>query len=139
MSAVQLVASNELRKDATRLSSDAEALVARQRLAGLLKRPLGADQAAQVALLNKRGLQASCNELGISEADYVQASLPPKPKITLGRLVGAPDLEIERQLILNVILLVTLPARTDVARERFRTARITRSRGVATACRRQAF
>src|SRR5258708_8828296 len=45
----------------------------------LLSRPLGMDGAIQIALLNNRGLQASYSELGIAEADLVQAGRLPNP------------------------------------------------------------
>jgi len=45
----------------------------------LLSKPLGMDDAVQIALLNNRGLQASYGELGVSEADLVQAGRLPNP------------------------------------------------------------
>src|SRR5689334_21119723 len=39
------------------------------RVAELLKQPLTADSAVEIALLNNRGLQADYGELGIAEAD----------------------------------------------------------------------
>ena len=57
-------------------------------VAHLLKRPLTADAAVQIALLNNRGLQAAYNELGIAEAVRVQQSLPPNPTISISRISG---------------------------------------------------
>src|SRR4051812_28143225 len=55
------------------VAADAEV----QRAVGsLLRRELTADRAAQVALLNNRSIQANLEELGIAQADYVQALLP---------------------------------------------------------------
>lgn len=48
-------------------------------LRGLLARPLTADAAVQVALLNNRNLQATFEELGIAQADFVQAGLLRNP------------------------------------------------------------
>ena len=47
----------------------------------LLKRPLTADAAVQMALLNNRGLQAAYNELGIAEAVNVRQSPAAKPDV----------------------------------------------------------
>ena len=44
---------------------------AEARVDELLRRPLTADGAVQVALLKNRGLQAAFNDLGVSEAQYV--------------------------------------------------------------------
>ena len=59
-------------------SRDKEAHAA-ARVKQLLAKPLTAASAVQIALLNNRGLQAAYNELGISEAQMVEASLPPAP------------------------------------------------------------
>jgi len=48
---------------AIRTSEDADR--AKQRVDALLRRPLSADAAVQVTLLNHRGLQAAYNELGL--------------------------------------------------------------------------
>lgn len=45
-----------------------------QRVDELLRAPLTADSAVQIALFNNRGLQARFAEIGIAEADIVQAS-----------------------------------------------------------------
>ena len=46
----------------------------------LLSRRLTTASAVQIALLNHRGLQAAYNDLGISEAQTAEASLPPPPR-----------------------------------------------------------
>lgn len=45
----------------------------------LLQRPLTADSAAQIALLNNRRLRATLEEVGISQAELVEASTPRNP------------------------------------------------------------
>ena len=47
----------------------------------LLKRPLNASRAVQIALLNNRDLQASYASLGVAQADLVQAGLLTNPVI----------------------------------------------------------
>jgi cobalt-zinc-cadmium efflux system outer membrane protein len=48
----------------------------------MLRRPLSADDAVQVALLNNRSLQAQYEALGIAQADLVQAGLLSNPAFT---------------------------------------------------------
>ncbi len=84
----------------------------------------------QVALLNNRGLQAAYNDLGVSEAEYVQTSLPPNPAITVGRTIGTGNFaEIGFQLVGNLLAFATLPRRTEIAKREFEEARY---RAVAT-------
>ena len=54
--------------------TDDEANTVRGRVKELLAKPLGPTEAVQIALLNNPGLQASYAEVGIAEADLVQAS-----------------------------------------------------------------
>jgi outer membrane protein TolC len=124
MSLVQGIAFAELKADAVKVSTESDNAAAAERVAALLKRPLTPGATVQIALLNNRGLQASYNELGISEAQYVQASLPPSPRFGFNQLVGDLEVEITRQLVGNVLALATLPARSEIARERFRAAQL---------------
>jgi cobalt-zinc-cadmium efflux system outer membrane protein len=49
------------------------------RLRSLLQRKLTADDAVQIALLNNRDLQAMYSDLGVAQADLVQAGLLRNP------------------------------------------------------------
>ena len=122
MGTAQTVALVELGKDVAKVTSEAQAVTAQDRVDQLLRRPLTPDAAVQVALLKNRGLQASFNDLGVSEANFVQASLPPVPTITLGRLSGPGSLDIERQILVSLLQLATLPARQAIAANRFQAA-----------------
>jgi outer membrane protein TolC len=124
LSTARDIAVAELGHPIAKVASDADAALARQEIARLLKGPLSAEQAVAVALLANRGLQAAYNELGISEARFVQASLPPNPRISLSRFGGDFTLEAERQLVANLLALATLPARRDIAADRFRAAQL---------------
>ncbi|MBI3435098.1 MAG: TolC family protein [Proteobacteria bacterium] len=124
MDAVADIAARELRKDVVAVRTPQEAEAVRARIAQLLARPLDADAAVQIALLNNRGLQASFNELGIAEARMVGASLPPNPGFSVERLSGPVEIEVEKRIIANVLALVTLPARAKIASERFRAAQL---------------
>ena len=52
---------------------------AADQLGSLLNRPLTADDAVQIALLNNRDLQATYSDLGVAQADLVQAGLFSNP------------------------------------------------------------
>lgn len=119
----------EIGRDAVKLSSTEENRRARERVQALLSEPLTEGSAVQIALLNNRGLQAAYNDLGISEAEYVQTSLPPNPAITLNRTFGTGFVEFGFQLIGNLLAMATLPRRTEIAKREFEEARY---RAVAT-------
>jgi outer membrane protein TolC len=113
----------EISKDVVKIASDEQAAQARAQVAALLAGPLSAEQAVQIALLNNRSLQAAYNNLGISEATYVQASLPPNPSLSLLRVAGTGVANFEVRLIEDILNLITLPRRTAIAAERFGQAR----------------
>lgn len=110
-------------KDTVKIASIGDAEAVDGRISALLRKPLTADSAVQLALFNNRGLQAEYNSLGISEAAFVEASLPPNPVIGVERLATGGELEIERRVIANVLALLTLPARSEIARMQFEAAR----------------
>jgi outer membrane protein TolC len=124
MAPVATFADVTLGKDVAVLRTDADMQAARGAIERLLKRPLTADAAVQIALLNNRGLQAAYNELGLAEAGMVGASLPPNPTIALSRMGGAGEIEIERRIVANILSLATLPARAEIAAQRFRQAQL---------------
>jgi outer membrane protein TolC len=80
------------------------------------------EDAVQIAMLNNRGLQAAYNDLGISEAAYVAASLPPNPRISLSRIAGSGIVEIEAVIVTNILGLLTIPARREIAERQFSQA-----------------
>lgn len=122
MTVVETAAASELGKDVIKITNEqAEAHVA-ARVKALLSKPLTVSSAVQIALLNNRRLQAAYNDLGISEAQMVEASLPPAPRLGFARLVGSGGFEIERQIVQNVLALLTLPRRREIAEARFRQA-----------------
>jgi outer membrane protein TolC len=110
-------------KNVVKIASAEQAQRAKEQVAGLLARPLSADMAVQVAFLNNRNLQAAYNDLGISEADYVQASLPPNPGVSLMDIAGTGVVNFELRLIGDILSLITLPRRTAIAAEHFAHAR----------------
>jgi outer membrane protein TolC len=90
----------------------------------LLAKPLTADTAVQVALLNNRSLQASLAELGIAEADLVQAGRVRNPSFTFGRLRGGDDVEIDRGVMFSLMGLLTMPIQVKIETRRFEQAKL---------------
>ena len=90
----------------------------------LLKQPLSAERAVEVALLNNRGLQAALADLGIAEADLVRADRLANPVFSVGRLAGGGVTEIDRSVMFNVLGLLTLPVASEVARGQFEQAQL---------------
>ncbi len=121
------LAKHDLKSDVAHVRSEADVASARAQVARLTKKPLTADMAVQIALLNNRGLQAAYDELGIAEAVRVQQSLPPNPTIGITRLAGPAETEIDRQIVASIVLLATLPARSEIAADRFRQAQLAAS------------
>jgi outer membrane protein TolC len=91
-------------------------------VAALLGRPLSAEDAVQIALLNNRMLQGSFEELGISEADLVQAGRLPNPRFDLRHASAAGQYDVEETLSLNVLSLLTMPYARDIEKQRFAEA-----------------
>jgi len=124
MGVVATIAQQELKKDAAAIRSPEEAEAAGATVRRLLGRTLTADAAVQVALLNNRGLQAAYDELAIADAERVGQSLPPNPTYSWRRIQSGPALESEMQLVTDIIALATLPARSELAAERFHQAQL---------------
>lgn len=124
MSVTADIAGKILNKDIVAIRSEEDVAAARVQVERLLKRPLTADAAVQIALLNNRGLQASYNELGIAEAVRVQQSLPPNPHFSVTRMTGSVETEIERQIVASILALATLPMRSEIAADRFHQAQL---------------
>ena len=98
--------------------SDEEADTVRGRVKELLAAPLGASEAVQIALLNNPGLQASYAEVGIAEADLVQASRWRGPTFSFGRLSRNGVTEIDRGVFFDVLGLLTIPLNTRAGESR---------------------
>ena len=107
--AVSKTATEQLGKDLQWARSDADLDAIAQRVAELLRAPLTADSAVQIALLNNRGLQASFQALGIADADRVQASRLPNPGFSFGRSRRGDEREIERSLSIDLGHLLLMP------------------------------
>ena len=98
--------------------SDKEADTVRGRVKELLGKQIGPNEAVQIALLNNPGLQASYAEVGIAEADLVQASRWRGPTFSFGRLHRGDETEIERGVFFDVLGLLTIPLSTRASESR---------------------
>jgi cobalt-zinc-cadmium efflux system outer membrane protein len=98
---------------------------AAEKLDSLLKRQLTADDAVQIALLNNRELQAVYSDLGVAQADLVQAGLFNNPifdaAVKFPVSGGRPDLELGAAM--NFLNIFYMPLRKRVAAARFEEAK----------------
>jgi outer membrane protein TolC len=104
--------------------ANADAAPAQEALDALLKQPLSPDGAVRVALLNNRGLRASLAELGVAEADLVQAGRMANPGFSFGRMSGGGETEIERSVMFDLVGLLTIPIRREIEARRFEGAKL---------------
>ena len=114
---VQQAAKDRLGKEVKWARSDADRDAIDKRVAKLLEQPLSVEDAVQIAVLNNKGLQASFSELGISEADRVQAGRPPNPGFSFGRLTQGSSVEIDRGIQFNLARLLMLPMVNQIRSE----------------------
>lgn len=92
----------------------------------MLARPLDADAAVQVALLNNRNLQATYEQLGIAQAELVEAGLMKNPVFD-GSLRfkegGAGSPTIDLAVAFDFLDVFFIPLRKSVAAARLESAR----------------
>jgi len=100
-------------------AEDAQAQAA---VASLLSRPLTADSAVQIALLNHRNMQATYEELGIAQADLVEAGLLKNPTFYFERRLPGQAAEID--LVQEFIDILLLPLRKRIAAAQFEAAKL---------------
>ncbi len=132
MSTVTIAARDDLRKNVVKIGDEMQAAAADMQVKALLKKGITADRAVQIALLSNKRLQAAFNDLGISEAEYVAASLPPNPKLSLLDLRSGADFSIERRFVTDILSLWSLSTRKEIAAASFKSAQL---RAVASTLR----
>jgi cobalt-zinc-cadmium efflux system outer membrane protein len=107
------------------LGTDLEVEVAKE-VRTLLQAPLTVEAAIQVALVNNRTLQALYADLGVAQADLVQAGLLKNPVFDADVLFalsgGRPDLDLS--VALSFLDIFYLPLRKRVATARFEEAKL---------------
>lgn len=93
---------------------------------GLLGDSLTADEVVQIALLNNRWLQAIYEDLGVAQADVVQAGLLHNPifggDVTFPVSGGVPDLFLS--VVTSFLDIFYIPLRKAVAESAFETAKL---------------
>ena len=119
LAGVEQTTKERIGKDVKWARSDADRDAIASRVRELLQKPLSIEDAVQIALLNNNGLQASFFELGISEADLVQAGRLPNPHFSMLRARHEQDYKIEQALTFNLFSLITMPIATAMERRRF--------------------
>ncbi len=117
--AVRDAAHRQLAKDIQWPRTPQERAKTDAQVAALLQRPLSVEDAVQIALLNNRALQAAFEELGISEADLVQAGRLPNPRFDLRHAGAAGQYDIEETVSLDVLSLLTMAYARDIEKQRF--------------------
>jgi cobalt-zinc-cadmium efflux system outer membrane protein len=86
----------------------------------MLKEELTVDQAVQIALLNNRRLQATYENLGLAQANLVQAGLLRNPVFNAGILFrSTAPVDLEFSVVQDFLSIVFLPARRQVAADQF--------------------
>ena len=118
-SAVEKTAKDRLGKEVQWARTDGDQDMIVKRVSDLLSKPLTVDDAVQVALLNNRGLQASFQDLGITEAEVVQAGRLPNPGFSFSRLKRGNEVELERGLHFNIARLLAMPLVSQMEARRF--------------------
>lgn len=84
-----------------------------------LDKPLGADDAVRIALLNNPRLQSDYAELGFAAADLIEAGRPRNPGFSFAKLRKGTEREIGRTAFFDVISLLTVPWRAQIASRQF--------------------
>jgi outer membrane protein TolC len=103
-----------------RSAEDADSV--RARVKELLAQPLSAENAVQIALLSNPGLQSRYAEMGIAEADLVQASRWSGPTWSFARLKRGDEVEREASVFFDVLGLISIPLSTRAQEKRFDAA-----------------
>jgi outer membrane protein TolC len=100
-----------------------EAEDVRERVKQLLAKPLGPEDAVQIALVNNPGLQASYAELGVAGGDLLSTVLP-NPQLSYLRTQHEGEYKIETVLSFNILSLVTVPMAMRAQERRFAQAKL---------------
>ncbi len=104
----------------------------RDRVRGLLASGLTVDAAVEIALLDNRNLRALYSDLGVAQADLVQASLLHNPvaDATAGFPVAGGTVDLTFGLAVDVIDVLYVPLRKRVAAARFEETKLRVAAGV---------
>lgn len=97
-----------------------------ERLRALLERKLTADDAVQIALLNNRDLQAMYSDLGVAQADLVQAGLLRNPVLdaSVAFHLGPVRPDLQLGVVFGLLDTLYVPLRKRVAAAQFEEAKL---------------
>jgi cobalt-zinc-cadmium efflux system outer membrane protein len=121
----ELVAARTGTPDPIPAEQDEEARArVRERVAKLVAEPLTLERALQIAMLNNRGLRAQLEELGVAQADLVQAGLLENPVIAGDLVISTKGNGLGGGLSLSQSLLSVflVPAKRRIAKANLRRA-----------------
>ena len=121
---VETAARERLGKEVRWIRSEQEGAAVDSEVSQLLAKPLSADDAVQIALMNNRGLQATYAELGIAEADLVQAGRLTNPHLSYLRTSHDGERKLEWALTFPIIDLITMPLRSRIEARRFEEVKL---------------
>jgi len=91
-----------------------------EKVQALLRQPLDADRAVQIALMNNRDIQATLEELGIARAEYLDTFLPRNPILDVE--IRFPDRPFEFAVVQTLVDLLQFRSRRALGEARFRAA-----------------
>src|SRR4030065_2237164 len=126
--AVEQIARERIEKDVKWQRDDNQRESVRATVKTLLASPLSADAAGQIALLNNPGLQSTYAELGIAEADLVQAGRMTNPHFGYLRTSEGGERKLEWALTFPIVDLLTIPMPTRLERGRFEQIKLAGAR-----------
>lgn len=122
---VSALVRNRVHQQPVWLRSDEERAKQQQIVNALLEEPLSADNAVRVAFINNPGLQKALADLGIAEADLVQAGRIRNPSISYTKLTPVSgEYDIERTILFDVMSILTMPMRSAIEKQRFQQAKL---------------
>ena len=121
---VEAVAKDRINKDVIWVRVESDADMVQTSVKKLLASPLSVDDAVQIALLNNRGLQATYAELGIAEADLVQAGRLRNPGFTFLRARAGGETRIERTYTFDFVSLIMAPLATRIEGRRLEQTKL---------------
>jgi len=93
----------------------------------LLRAPLTPNAAAQIALLNNRGLQSTFEEIGLAQADLIEARTFPNPELNVSaRFPDKPPsgTDVEWSIAQNFLNILMIPLKAKVAKDQLLAAQL---------------
>src|SRR6516162_512140 len=93
----------------------------------LLRASLSPDVAAQIALLNNRGLQSTFEEIGLAQADLIEARTIPNPELNVSaRFPDKPPsgTDVEWSIAQNFLNILMIPLKAKVAKDQLLAAQL---------------